>query len=85
MCFVKGITTSTTSLSLHVREGISTYEHGWYDLAIEPMVNVGGEDVRVVKDGWTVVTSDGSLSCHYENTIAITEGDPIILTDVNVG
>ena len=54
-------------------------------LAIEPMVNVGGEDVRVLKDGWTVVTSDGSLSCHYENTIAITEGDPIILTDAGIG
>jgi len=49
-------------------------------LAIEPMVNAGGEGVKVLKDGWTVVTSDGSLSAHYENSIAITEGDPIILT-----
>ena len=54
-------------------------------LAIEPMVNAGGHGVRVLKDGWTVVTQDGSLSAHYENSIAITDGDPIILTDVNVG
>ena len=50
-------------------------------LAIEPMVNAGGERVRVLKDGWTVETLDGSLSAHYENSIAITDGDPIILTD----
>ena len=49
-------------------------------LAIEPMVNAGLEDVRVLRDGWTVVTADGKLSAHYENTIAITESDPIILT-----
>lgn len=49
-------------------------------LAIEPMVNVGTEDVRVLKDGWTVVTADGGLSAHYENSIAITDSDPIILT-----
>ena len=50
-------------------------------LAIEPMVNAGVEDVRVKKDGWTVVTLDGKLSAHYENSIAITDQDPIILTD----
>jgi len=49
-------------------------------LAIEPMVNVGTDDVRVLKDGWTVVTADGRLSAHYENSIAITDSDPIILT-----
>ena len=54
-------------------------------LAIEPMVNAGDHKVRVLKDGWTVVTSDGKLSAHYENSIAITDGDPIILTDPNVG
>ena len=54
-------------------------------LAIEPMVNQGTHDVRVLKDGWTVVTTDGKLSAHYENSILITDGDPIILTDVNVG
>ena len=54
-------------------------------LAIEPMVNQGSHDVRVLKDGWTVVTADGKLSAHYENSILITENDPIILTDVNIG
>ena len=49
-------------------------------LAVEPMVNAGGEGVRVLRDGWTVVTSDGKLSAHYENSIAITVGEPIILT-----
>ncbi|MBQ9070661.1 MAG: type I methionyl aminopeptidase [Clostridia bacterium] len=53
-------------------------------LAIEPMVNAGSYDVRVLKDGWTVVTQDGELSAHYENSILITDGDPIILTDVNI-
>ena len=50
-------------------------------VAIEPMVNVGGFNVITKKDGWTVVTSDGSLSAHYENTVAITDGEPIVLTD----
>ena len=50
-------------------------------LAVEPMVNAGGERVKVLADGWTVVTLDGKLSAHYENSIAITESDPIILTD----
>ena len=50
-------------------------------LAIEPMVNVGDFRVETLKNGWTVVTLDGSLSAHYENTIAITDSDPIILTD----
>jgi methionyl aminopeptidase len=50
-------------------------------LAIEPMVNQGVCDVRVLKDGWTVITGDGKLSAHYENSVAVTEGSPIILTD----
>jgi methionyl aminopeptidase len=50
-------------------------------LAIEPMVNVGDFRVTTKRDGWTVVTCDGSLSAHYENTIAITDGEPIVLTD----
>lgn len=49
-------------------------------LAIEPMVNAGRYDVCWMDDDWTVVTEDGSLSAHYENTILITDGDPIILT-----
>ena len=49
-------------------------------LAIEPMINEGTYEVDTLDDGWTVVTRDGKLSAHYENTIAITDGDPIILT-----
>ena len=49
-------------------------------LAIEPMVNAGVHDVRVLKDGWTVKTNDGKLSAHYENTVLITDGEPEILT-----
>ena len=49
-------------------------------LAIEPMVNAGKADVRVLSNEWTVVTVDGSLSAHYENTILITDGEPEILT-----
>ena len=49
-------------------------------IAVEPMVNAGGWPVKVLKDGWTVVTQDGSLSSHYENTILITDGEPEILT-----
>ena len=52
-------------------------------LAIEPMINIGSYDVRVLKDNWTVVTSDNSLSAHYEHTIVITNDGPILLTDVH--
>jgi methionyl aminopeptidase len=49
-------------------------------LAVEPMLNAGGAGTRVQPDQWTVVTSDGSLSVHFEHTIAITDGEPDILT-----
>ena len=49
-------------------------------IAVEPMVNAGSYDVKVLKDGWTTVTSDGKLSAHYENTVLITDGEPEILT-----
>ncbi len=49
-------------------------------LAIEPMINMGRADVVWLDDNWTVVTDDGSLSAHYENTILITDGDPEILS-----
>jgi methionyl aminopeptidase len=49
-------------------------------LAIEPMVNIGGEETYILDDGWTVVTKDGSYSAHFEDTIAITENGPEILT-----
>lgn len=49
-------------------------------IAIEPMVNAGGAAIRVLDNEWTVVTVDGSLAAHYENTICITDGEPEILT-----
>jgi methionyl aminopeptidase len=49
-------------------------------IAIEPMVNAGGPDVRILKDGWTVVTKDGQLSAHFEHTVLVTESEPEILT-----
>jgi methionyl aminopeptidase len=52
-------------------------------LAIEPMINEGTEKVRMLNDGWGVVTADGKLSAHYENSIAITDNGVIILTKVD--
>jgi methionyl aminopeptidase len=49
-------------------------------IAIEPMVNMGAKETRVLSDNWTVVTADGSPSAHFEHTVAITEGDADILT-----
>lgn len=49
-------------------------------LAIEPMINLKGEDVRVESDGWTTVTTSGSLAAHFEHTIVITNDGPKILT-----
>ena len=49
-------------------------------IAIEPMVNAGRANVKILKDGWTVVTQDGSLSAHFEHTVLVTEGEPEILT-----
>ena len=51
-------------------------------IAIEPMINAGTHEVRVLGDNWTVVTADGSLSAHYEHTVAITDGEPVLLTEV---
>jgi methionyl aminopeptidase len=50
-------------------------------IAVEPMVNLGGWETRVLADGWTVETADGSLSAHFEHTIAITEEGPEVLTE----
>jgi methionyl aminopeptidase len=49
-------------------------------LAIEPMINAGGPEVHVLKDGWTAVTNDGSYSAHFEHTVAITKDGPLVLT-----
>lgn len=51
-------------------------------LAIEPMVNIGSYDVKVLPDGWTVITKDGSLSAHFEHTIVVTPDGPKIMTMV---
>ncbi|MBQ9950433.1 MAG: type I methionyl aminopeptidase [Clostridia bacterium] len=48
--------------------------------AVEPMITLGSPRVRVLSDGWTAVTADGLASAHYENTVAITDGEPLILT-----
>lgn len=49
-------------------------------LAIEPMINVGRYDIRIMSDGWTIVTADGSISAHFEHTVAVTANGPEILT-----
>jgi len=49
-------------------------------LAIEPMINLGSPDVDVLTDDWTVVTADGKISAHFEHTVAVTDGEPLILT-----
>jgi methionyl aminopeptidase len=59
---------------VRLREGMT--------IAIEPMVNVGSPDIRILEDGWTAVTSDGSLSAHFEHTIAVAKNGPIILTKI---
>lgn len=51
-------------------------------IAIEPMVNLGGAEVRTLEDAWTIVTIDSSLSAHFEHTVAITENGPDVLTRV---
>ena len=52
-------------------------------LAIEPMINAGKYRVKILSDGWTVVTADGSLSAHFEHSVAITDNGPEILSKLN--
>jgi methionyl aminopeptidase len=52
-------------------------------LAIEPMVNLGKADIKVLKDGWTVIALDGKPSAHFEHTILVTEDEPEILTCIS--
>lgn len=54
-------------------------------IAIEPMVNIGGRKIREMKDGWTVKTSDGSLSAHFEHTVAVTSDGPRVMTAIPIG
>ena len=49
-------------------------------LAIEPMVNAGMSNIRMASDHWTVLTADGKFSAHYENTVIITDNEPILTT-----
>jgi methionyl aminopeptidase len=73
---------------LHEDPQVANFEAGASNLklrpgmtiAIEPMINEGTHRVKVLGDKWTVATEDGSLSAHYEHTIAITEGEPELLT-----
>ncbi len=59
-------------------------KEGWV-LAIEPMVNAGTYEVKILSDGWTVKTKDGRASSHFEHTIAVTEDGPIVLTALEDG
>ena len=68
----------------HGRPGRGARLYPGMTLAIEPMVNAGTDRIKVRRDGWTVVTADGKLSAHYENSIAITESDPVILTEIGI-
>ncbi|MBN2653971.1 MAG: type I methionyl aminopeptidase [Nitrospirae bacterium] len=52
-------------------------------LAIEPMINAGSFDVKIMPDGWTAVTTDGSLSAHYEHTVLVSKDGPVILTKIH--
>ena len=72
------------SIPNHGKAGRGARLYPGMTLAIEPMVNAGTEKVKVRRDGWTVVTADGKLSAHYENSIAITESDPVILTEIGL-
>jgi len=49
-------------------------------LAIEPMVNAGTASIRILDDGWTVITTDGKASAHFEHTVLVTDGEPELLT-----
>jgi methionyl aminopeptidase len=62
----------TADRGLVIKEGLC--------VAIEPMVNIGGTTTRVLDDNWTVVTEDGSLSAHFEHTVAVTKDGPLVLT-----
>ena len=72
------------SIPNYGREGRGARLYPGMTLAIEPMVNAGTDRVKVRRDGWTVITADGKLSAHYENSIAITDSDPVILTKIGL-
>jgi methionyl aminopeptidase len=77
-----------TGLALHEDPQVPNYPHGpnpkmnnGMVFAIEPMLNMGGEDIDILDDEWTVITADGQVSAHWEHTIAIFNGKTEILTD----
>ena len=78
-----GIGTSmheSPSVYNHGRRGTGMRLRSGMTLAVEPMLNAGGPGTVTLDDGWTVVTSDGSLSAHVEHTIALTDNGPVVLT-----
>jgi methionyl aminopeptidase len=75
--------------AMHEEPQVPNFDEGLRDspklkrgmtIAIEPMVNAGGANIKILKDGWTVVTQDGSLSAHFEHSVLVTDGEPEILT-----
>ncbi len=85
---VRSLTGHGIGRALHEEPDVPNFGHagrglrltGGLVFALEPMVNRGGHPVRISPDGWTVVTADGSLSAHYENTLAVLPDGPRILT-----
>ena len=69
-----------TQIPNYGRKGSGPKLKAGMTLAIEPMINLGGEGVRILEDGWTVVTSDGKPSSHFEHTVLVTENEPEVLT-----
>ena len=65
-----------------VMPGLDTRLEEGMVLAIEPMINVGTPDIKVLSDGWTAVTKDGALSAHFEHSIAVTEDGPYVLSRI---
>ena len=73
---------NTTKSLLGMMRGTGPILKKGMTLAIEPMVNIGGWETKQDSNGWTVRTKDGSLSAHFEDTIAITDGEPEVLTSI---
>jgi methionyl aminopeptidase len=73
---------NTTKSILGFKKGTGPVLKKGMTMAIEPMVNIGGWETRINNNGWTVHTLDGSLSAHFEDTIAVTDGDPEVLTRI---
>ena len=74
------VTDAILSVPNYGRKGSGPKLKPGMTLAIEPMVNMGSSGVRVLPDKWTVVSADGSLTAHFEHSVAVTEGEPLILT-----